>query len=94
MGVDFDGAPRELSTAGGDPVGLRLPAGYTHPGPEGSGSLIQVSQWLDDDRVALWADDGGGDLPAKHGDLLVCRLPDGTCRVAVPRSPRAYVAPY
>ncbi|RYP85869.1 hypothetical protein EKO23_11190 [Nocardioides guangzhouensis] len=91
--TDTDGDPTVLSTASGDEVRLRLPRGYRAPGGEGSGGMIAVSQWLDDDHVVLWADDGGGDLPAKEGDLLVCRLPDGTCRVAVPRSSRPYVVP-
>src|SRR4051794_18420371 len=86
--------PVPLTTTSGEKVRLRLPNGWTAPGAEGSGGMIQVSQWLDDDTVVLWADDGGGDLPAKNGDLLVCRLPDGTCRVAVARSARDYVAPY
>jgi len=90
--VTSGGDPVRLTRANGDQVRLGLPDGYVAPGPEGSGG-IAVSQWLDDDHVVLWADDGGGDLPAKEGDLLVCRLPDGTCRVAVPRSPGPYVAP-
>ena len=90
--VTSGGDPMTLTRSNGDEVRLRLPSGYVAPGPEGSGG-ITVSQWLDDDHVVLWADDGGGDLPAKEGDLLVCRLPDGVCRVAVPRSSSAYVAP-
>jgi hypothetical protein len=52
-----------------------------------------VSQWLDDDHIVVWANRSEGDLPARVGDLLVCPLPDGICRVAVPRSSHPYVAP-
>jgi hypothetical protein len=93
VAVDSGGGSTHLARTNGDEVRLRLPSGYTAPGVEGSGGTIQVSQWLDDDHIALWADDGGGDLPAKQGDLLTCRLPDGVCRVEVPRTSALYVAP-
>jgi hypothetical protein len=90
--------PAALRTTSGDEIRLRLPDGWTAPGPspepEGFPGRIQVSQWLDDDHIVVFANDGGGDLPAKEGDLLVCRLPDGGCRVAVPRSSRPYVTPW
>jgi hypothetical protein len=89
----FDGDPT-LTLTDGEEVGLRLPAGYSVPGLKWGGSVIYTSQWLDDDHVVVWATEGGGDLPPQHGDLLVCRLPDGICRVEVPRTSDLYVAPY
>lgn len=96
VAVDSGGESTHLTRTNGEEVRLRLPDGWTAPGPglEGFDGMIQVSQWLDDDHIVLWADDGGGDLPAKEGDLLVCRLPNGVCRVAVPRSASPYVAPW
>jgi hypothetical protein len=87
--------PSPLTRSNGVAVRLRVPSGWTAPGPgpEGFDGLIQVSQWLDDDTVVVWADDGGGDLPAKEGAVLVCRLQDGVCRVVVRPSSRAYVLP-
>ncbi len=87
-------AAAPVTLADGSRLRLRLPTGYVGPWPADEAPALTVSQWLDDDHVVLWADDGGGDLPAKSGDLLVCRLPDGACTVTVPRTPRRYVAPY
>jgi hypothetical protein len=88
------GDPLTLTRTNGDEVRLQLPSGFTVLGQQNDESVITLSQWLDDDHIVVWADDGGGDLPAKSGDLLVCPLPDGTCRVAVPRSSHEYVTPY
>jgi len=52
----------------GQPLQVRVPAGYP------SGSYFGITQWLDDDHVAMWADDGS---------LLVCPVPDGRCRTVV-----------
>jgi hypothetical protein len=52
----------------GAPLQLRMPARYP------SGSYFGITQWLDDDHVVMWAEDGA---------LLVCRLPDGRCQTAV-----------
>ncbi|MGN6575918.1 MAG: hypothetical protein ACTHKG_09530 [Nocardioides sp.] len=92
--VTGGGDPVALARTSGDEVRLRLPRGYTAPGLEWGGSVIRTAQWLDDDHVVVWANEGGGDLPPQHGDLLVCRLPDGVCHVEVHRSSRLYVAPY
>ena len=78
----------------GSQLQLRLPPGYVGPWPADEPPALTVSQWLEDDEVVLWADDGGGDLPAKGGDFLQCKLPAGTCQVVVPRTSRSYVAPY
>ena len=90
--VEDDAGPTTL--ADGTELRLRLPAGYAAPWPADEVPALAVSQWLDDDHIVLWADDGGGDLPAKQGDFLVCQLPNGVCRVTVPRSSQPYVAPY
>lgn len=66
--------------ADGARLRLRVPPGYRVPGdvPE----VNQVSYWLDDDTVVVAAGDSAGDVPPTRGDLLVCHLPDGDCRVA------------
>ncbi|HEU5037754.1 MAG TPA: hypothetical protein VFT70_12170 [Nocardioides sp.] len=91
-GVSEDAAP--VTLADGSELRLRLPSAYVGPWPPDEQPALSVSQWLDDDHIVLWADDGGGDLPAKRGDFLVCPLPDGVCDVTVPRAPQPYVAPY
>jgi hypothetical protein len=90
--ADDDAAP--VTLADGSELRLRLPTGYVPPWPSDGEDSVGVSQWLDDTHVALFANDGGGDLPAKEGDLLICEVPDGVCRVAVPRASQPYVAPY
>jgi hypothetical protein len=87
------GDPTHVTLTNGDEVRLRLPGGYRVPGLERGESVIGTSQWLDDGHVVVWAKQGGGDLPPQHGDLLVCPLPDGVCRVVVPESSALYVAP-
>lgn len=93
VATDPDGEPERLLRTDGGEVRLRLPDGYEAPGSATGASVIRLSQWLDDDHVVLWATRGEGDLPPQHGDLLTCRLPDGVCRVGVPESDTAYVAP-
>ena len=83
-----------VTLADGSELRLRLPTGYVGPWPIDGDPELGVSQWLDDDHVTLFAGDGGGDLPAMHGDLLTCELPRGVCRVTVPLSGQSYVAPY
>lgn len=91
-GRDEDAAP--VTLANGSELQVRLPRGYVRPWPADEDPALAIAQWLDDDRIVLWADDGGGDLPAKEGDLLVCRLPDGACEITVPRASQPYLAPY
>jgi hypothetical protein len=86
--VDSNGDPAVFRRPTGERVELRVPAGYRAPGTE-----MPLVQWIDDDRVVLFPNEGGGDLPPKVGDLLVCRLPDGQCHVAVRASATAYVTP-
>lgn len=52
----------------GEPLRLRMPAGYP------TGSYFGITQWLDDSHLVMWAEDGA---------LLVCRVPDGRCRTTV-----------
>jgi hypothetical protein len=52
----------------GQPLQVRMPAGYP------SGSYFGITQWLDDNHVVIWSEDGS---------LLVCPLPDGRCRTIV-----------
>lgn len=56
----------------GEPVWLRLPAGFRDV------DWFPMFMWLDDDRVAVTADEK---------DILVCRLSTGRCRVAVTGAP-------
>ncbi len=91
-GADAGAAP--VTLADGSELRLRLPPGYVGPWPADEDPDLGVSQWLDDDHVALFAGDGGGDLPAMQGDLLTCELPRGVCQVVVPLSAQDYVVPY
>ena len=87
-----DAAP--VTLADGSELRLRLPTGYAPPWPADGEATVGVSQWLDDTHVALFANEGGGDLPAQEGDLLTCEVPEGVCQVTVPRASQPYVAPY
>lgn len=60
----------------GQPVRLRLPRDY-HADVE----LFFFQMWLDDDRIALAADN--------REDILTCRLANGRCRIVV-RGPTDY----
>jgi hypothetical protein len=63
--------PRVAST--GKPLNLRIPADYS------ASDYFGITQWLDDDRMVVSAEDAG--------DLFVCRLSSGRCRIAVTGSP-------
>ncbi len=88
------GGDTVLAMPGGEPIRLRLPAGYA-----AARDAIALAQWLDDDRVVLTVDQdpdeiGSGDsYRAGLVDLLVCRVPDGVCRIAVRVSTLPYLAP-
>jgi len=86
--VDADGEPVVVRGASGSVSGLRVPAGWAAPPGE-----IHVAQWLDDHRLVLFADDGGGDIPGVPGDFLTCDLRDQRCRLAVPLTRTPYIAP-
>lgn len=92
--TDSNGNDTALTGPDGDQVRLRLPAGYA-----AARDNIGVVQWLDDDRVVLEVDQdpdeiGFGDAyRAGLVDLLVCRLPDGDCRITVRVSKVPYLAP-
>ncbi|MGO4257827.1 hypothetical protein [Marmoricola sp. RAF53] len=91
VAVDSNGDPTVVRLPTGEPVRLTLPARYRSPGaPEDETPVVQ---WLDDHRIVLFPNKGGGDLPPKTGDLLVCGLPDGRCTVAVRAARTPYVAP-
>ena len=74
----------------GQPVQLRLPAGY-HPGsppvfPGDAASDVKhfsLFEWLDDDTVAL-AQLGDNN---HMGDILTCRLSDGACQLVAEAPP-------
>lgn len=89
--VPIDGAEREtvFTRATGEPVALRVPAGYTPPR-----FSFEVVQWLDDDRIVLA---GGRRITEPswpdHADLLVCSLSDGECLVALQPAPSTLIAP-
>ena len=83
--VTPDGDLLTLTRTNGDEVGLQLPSGFTVLGQQIDASVISLSQWLDDDHIVVWANGGGGDLPAQEGDLLVCPLPDGICQRCRPQ---------
>jgi hypothetical protein len=85
-------ADAPVKLAQGPKLRLGLPTGYVPPWPGNGGGDVEVSQWLDDTHVTLFVRDG--DLPASNGDLLICEVPDGVCRVAIPRASQPYVAPY
>lgn len=58
---------------------LRVPSGYR----PGTGSF-ELVQWLDPDRVAVFAYVGDGASEFNDGgDILVCRLSTWACRLAV-----------
>ena len=59
----------------GKRISLRAPTGY------GPADDLELFQWLDHDRMALFAT---RDTPDQKFELLICRLSDGTCRISVP----------
>jgi len=88
---DLASGVTDLTLTTGESVRLRLPAGYVAPLREQG--QIRVVQWLDDHRLVLFANEANHDSLPEVGDLLECRLPDGTCRVAVRAGSTPYVAP-
>lgn len=76
---------KAFDTATGQAVKLLLPTGY-NADPDEDFTLFE---WLDDDTVALVAQFGGNGA----GDILVCRLSDGRCEVALQRQEGADWAP-
>lgn len=76
-----DDAPTRAFTVTGEPVRFRLPSGYRPPA-SGVGTYFTIFEWLDDDTVALAQ--GGFSVV---GDILTCRLSDGSCRLAHEKSP-------
>jgi hypothetical protein len=77
------GAEYEVADARtGAAIQLRLPAGSTDPG------RLALSQWLDDERVVLFAYAGehGTELP-DAGDFFTCEISSGRCRLVVKGGP-------
>lgn len=74
----------------GDPIHLHVPSGAT------AATRFEFSQWLDDDRLVLFAytePDGGSEL-ADEGDIFVCALSSGSCRLELQGQPgTAYQLP-
>ena len=72
---DVDFTAREARTD--KALRLRLPSGYT------SADTFELVQWLDDDRVAVFAYRDRMTEIADAGDIFVCRLSSGRCTLAV-----------
>jgi hypothetical protein len=68
---------RAFDSGSGDELRLRPPPGY------GSPQMLNLVNWLDDDRLVLVAD---GDLGTDQGQVLVCRISTQQCRQALPPS--------
>lgn len=66
-----------FDTGSGDELHLRLPPGY------GSPQMLNLVNWLDDDRLVLAGD---GDLGTDQGQVLVCRVSTQQCQQALPPS--------
>lgn len=85
-----DGA-RELALSvarTGKPIQLRVQEGVTEA------TRFEFSQWLDDDRLVLFAYAGSWTEAADEGDIFVCALSTGTCRLELPGQPgTAYQLP-
>ena len=74
---DYDGI-RELTlneARTGEPIRLRVPSGATEA------TRFEFSQWLDDDRLVLFAYAGLRTEIADEGDIFVCALSTGDCRL-------------
>ena len=87
---DYDGVRElELSEARtGEPVRLQVSSGATEA------TRFELSQWLDDDRFVLFAYTRPPTELADEGDIFVCTLSTGTCRLEVNSPPgTAYQLP-
>jgi hypothetical protein len=98
VALDHDGT-REVTLSDartGEPIRLQVPTGATEA------RRFAFSQWLDDDRFVLFAytssfaggaPDGGTEV-ADEGDIFVCALSSGQCRLEVQGKPgTAYQMP-
>jgi hypothetical protein len=79
IALDYDGAiEATLSRARtGEPIRFRVPEAATEA------TRFEFSQWLDDDRLVLFAytDPYGGSEVADEGDIFVCVVATGNCRL-------------
>jgi len=71
-------ATKSFDGGSGVELNLRLPAGYH------SSQMLNLFEWVDDDRLALVAD---GDQGTDRGQILVCRVSTQQCQQVVPNSP-------
>lgn len=71
----------------GQPLRLSHPARHPRRGNQDDPHVLQLTQWLDPDRVVLL--DGYDD----GTDLVICRLSTGGCRVAVRVTAEPFTAP-
>jgi hypothetical protein len=87
---DYDGA-RELTlieARTGEPIRLRVQSGATEA------TRFEFSQWLDDDHLVLFAYTGLSTEIADEGDIFVCALSTGDCRIELRGQPgTAYQLP-
>ncbi len=87
---DYDGA-RELTLSEartGEPIRLRVPSAAT------DATRFEFSQWLDDDRLVLFAYTSLVSEVADEGDIFVCALSTGNCRLELQGQPgTAYQLP-
>lgn len=65
----------------GEPIRLRVPSGATEA------TRFEFSQWLDDDRLVLFAYAGLRAELADEGDIFVCALSTGNCRLELHGQP-------
>lgn len=77
------GAEYEVQLARtGAPIRLRIPVGST------AARRIALAQWLDDDRVVLFAYKGvSGSELADGGDFFTCDISSGSCRLELRGKP-------
>ncbi len=90
VAVDYDGIRElELTEArSGDSIRLQVPSGATEA------TRFEFSQWLDDDRFVLFGYTERLTEYANEGDIFVCALSSGDCRLELKGQPgTAYQLP-
>jgi hypothetical protein len=90
VAYDYDGVRRLslVEARTGEPIRLRVAAGVT------DAKRFELSQWLDDDRVVLFAYANRDTELADQGDIFVCTLSTGDCRLELEGQPgTAYQLP-
>jgi len=82
---DYDGV-RELTLSEahtGEPIRLRVPSGATEA------TRFEFAQWLDDDRLVLFAYTSRVSEVPDEGDIFVCALSSGRCQLELQGQPGA-----